>query len=61
MDPTMEMGSGYNVAATTAKFEIRRGSFVVSPQVNGSNWSYLCFCRKVGEEESWSLVWIFMW
>jgi hypothetical protein len=33
----VEMGSGYNVAAATAKFEIRRGLFAVYPQGNGSD------------------------
>ena len=30
------MGSGYNVAAATAKLEIRRGPFAIYPQGNGS-------------------------
>ena len=32
------MGSGYNVAAATAKIEVRRGPFAVSSEVNGSNF-----------------------
>ncbi len=35
MEP-VEMWSGYNVAAATAKFGIRRGPFAVYPQGNGS-------------------------
>ncbi len=31
----VEMGSGRKVAAATAKFEIRRGPFALSPEVNG--------------------------
>ena len=39
----VEVGSGVRDAAATAKFEIRRGPFAVSPQVNGA-----CSCSEGG-------------
>ena len=39
----VEVGSGVRFAASTAKFEIRRGPFADSPQVNGA-----CSCSEGG-------------
>jgi len=43
----VEVGSGVRVVAATAKFDILRGPFVVSPQVNGA-----CSCLEGGRPQA---------
>ena len=46
-----EMGSGYNIAAATAKVEIRADLLRFPRRQTGIIWSYSCFYRRLGEKE----------